>query len=57
MHWPQPDPAHIEPLSARQAAFARTYKICKARIDALLALSDDGLKDKAKLQAISQIEA
>ena len=57
VHWPQPDPAHIEPLSARQAAFARTYKICKARIEALLALSEDDLKDKTVLQEISEIEA
>lgn len=57
VHWPQADPAHIEPLSARQAAFARTYKICKARIEALLALSEDDLKDKTVLQEISEIEA
>jgi len=55
-HWPQPDPAHIEPLSARQAAFARTYKICKARIEALLALSEDELKDRTILQAIANLE-
>jgi len=57
VHWPQPDPAHIEPLSARQAAFARTYNICKARIEALLAFSDAELTDKSKLQDISSIEA
>lgn len=56
VHWPQPDPAHIEPLSARQAAFARTYKICKARIEALLVLSEDELKNQKTLQAIAALE-
>lgn len=56
VHWPQVDPAHIEPLSARQAAFARTYEICKARIEALLALSADELKDQAAVQAIANID-
>ncbi len=57
VHWPQPDPAHIEPLSARQAAFSRTYQICKARIEALLSLSKAELLDHAVVQAIANIEA
>lgn len=57
VHWPQVDPAHIEPLSARQTAFARTYRICKARIEALMALSADELKDHAAVQAIANIDA
>lgn len=56
VHWPQVDPAHIEPLSARQAAFGRTYKICKARIEALIALSDDARLDRAAVQAIADID-
>ena len=56
VHWPQVDPAHIEPLSARQAAFARTYKICKARIEALMALSDEELLDHAMVQKIAIID-
>ena len=56
VHWPQPDPAHIEPLSARQAAFAKTYKICKARIEALLTLSETELLDQALVQAIADID-
>lgn len=57
VHWPQPDPAHVEPLAARQVAFARTYKICKARIEALINLPAEKLKDQAALQAIAAIEA
>ena len=57
VHWPQADPAHVEPLEARQAAFARTYEICKARIEALMALSEDELRDRDTLQAIARIEA
>ena len=57
VHWPQADPAHIEPLSARQDAFARTYRICRARIEALIALSDTELANRAAVQAIAQIEA
>lgn len=53
-HWPAEDPAHIEPLSACQAAFARTYDICRARIEALMALDD---LTPETVQAISQIEA
>jgi len=56
VHWPQPDPAHIEPLSARQAAFGRTYGICKARIEALLGLSDVDLRDREKVQSIADID-
>ncbi len=56
VHWPQVDPAHIEPLSARQAAFSRTYKICKARIEALMALSDTELQDYQTVQAIADID-
>ena len=56
VHWPQVDPAHIEPLSARQAAFARTYKICKARIEALMALPEEKRLNRAAVQAIADID-
>ena len=55
VHWPAPDPAHIEPLKARQQAFSETYELCRARIEALLELPD--LTDKTALQAISKIKA
>ncbi len=57
VHWPANDPAHIEPLSARQAAFEKTYEICHARIRALLALSEADLDERDKLQSISNIQA
>lgn len=57
VHWSQPDPAHIEPLEARQAAFSKTYNICRARIMALLALSQTELSDRASVQAIADIRA
>jgi len=53
-HWPAEDPAHIEPLSACQAAFAETYDICRARVEALIALED--LTPEA-VQAIAAIKA
>ncbi len=45
-HWPAEDPAHIEPLAARQAAFADVYLICKARIEALMALDTSVPRDR-----------
>ena len=57
VHWPAPDPAHIEPLQARQKSFAQVYDLCHARIAALVALNDEELRDKAALQAIADIKA
>ena len=57
VHWPAPDPAHVEPLEARQTAFSEVYDMCRARIKALVSMSDDALKDKAKVQAIADIQA
>jgi arsenate reductase len=57
VHWPAPDPAHVEPLAARQAAFSNVYDLCRARIEALIALPDAALRDKAKLQAIAAVTA
>ena len=56
IHWPAHDPADVEPLEAREQAFADVYTICRARIEALVALSNDTLQDKASLQAISDIK-
>jgi arsenate reductase len=55
VHWPAPDPAHVEPLEARQKAFSEVYDLCRARIEALIALPADSLSDKATLQAIADI--
>lgn len=37
-HWGIPDPAHVEPLAARRAAFEDAYQSLKKRIEAFLAL-------------------
>lgn len=55
VHWPAEDPAHVEPLAARQKAFSEVYDLCRARIEAMIALSDEALQDKDALQAISNI--
>ena len=55
VHWPADDPAHVEPLNARQAAFSQVYELCRARIRALVAMPDRELTDKAALQAIANI--
>ncbi len=57
VHWPADDPAHIEPLETRKLAFLNVYDLCKARIEALINLTDEELKDKKVLQAISDIQA
>lgn len=57
VHWPAPDPAHIEPLEARQKSFSDVYDMCRARIEALIALKDEDLRDQAALQAIADIKA
>ena len=57
VHWPAEDPAHVEPLAARQKAFSDVYDLCRARIERLVNLSDEQLKDRATLQAIAEIKA
>ena len=37
-HWGIPDPAHVEPMEARRAAFEEAYQSLKKRIEAFLAL-------------------
>jgi arsenate reductase len=37
-HWGIDDPAHVEPLEARRAAFETAYQELKRRVDAFLAL-------------------
>ena len=56
VHWPAPDPAHVEPLKARQEAFSNVYDLCRARIEALIALPESDLKDKDKLQSIANVK-
>jgi len=56
-HWPADDPAHVEPLSARQAAFSDVYDLCKTRIETLLALDTDMPRDAltAAIRAIGKL--
>ena len=56
VHWGADDPAHIEPLEARQAAFSDVYDLCRSRIEALLALPEDKLGNREALQAIGSIK-
>lgn len=37
-HWGVDDPAHVEPLEARRAAFEKAYQELKRRVEAFLAL-------------------
>ena len=37
-HWGIPDPAHVEPIEARRAAFEVAYRQLRTRIEAFLAL-------------------
>jgi len=57
VHWPAEDPAHVEPLAARQKAFTEVYDLCRARIETLVAFSDEDLANKSKLQGIAKITA
>ena len=56
VHWPAHDPAHVEPLAARQEAFKEVYDLCRARIETLVAMPVDALTDKAKLQSIAAVK-
>ena len=52
-HWGIDDPAHVEPIEARRAAFETAYRQLRARIEAFLALpletmSADEVKAAAK---------
>ena len=57
VHWPAHDPAHVEPLAARQQAFKEVYDLCRARIETLVALPEADLTDREKLQSISKVSA
>lgn len=53
VHWPAPDPAHIEDAAKRERAFAQVYDLMSRRIDGLLALPDENLRDREALQALA----
>ena len=51
-HWGIPDPAHVEPIEARRAAFEEAYQSLKKRIEAFLALPLETLgREKAAPEA------
>ncbi|MBA3034765.1 MAG: arsenate reductase ArsC [Gammaproteobacteria bacterium] len=56
-HWGIPDPAHVEPLEARRAAFEEAYPSLKQRITAFLALPLESMSQDEVLAAARHIHA
>jgi arsenate reductase len=54
-HWGIPDPAHVEPLEARRAAFEDAYQSLHQRISAFLALPLETLSRDEVLAAARRI--
>ena len=54
-HWGIDDPAHVEPLAARRAAFETAYQLLKQRIEAFLALPLESMSREAILAAAREI--
>lgn len=54
-HWTIPDPAHIEPLEARRAAFEYAYQSLQKRITAFLALPLETMSRAETLAAARKI--
>jgi len=55
VNWAIPDPAHVEPLAARRAAFEVAYEQLHRRIDALLALPLETMDAVALREAARRI--
>jgi arsenate reductase len=56
-HWGIDDPAHIEPMAARRAAFERAFQLLRQRIEAFVRLPLDSMSAaevKAAAQCIHQ---
>lgn len=56
-HWGIADPAHVEPLEARRAAFEVAYRLLKQRIEAFVALPLEGMTPAEVAQAAQRIHA
>lgn len=56
-HWGIPDPAHVEPMSARREAFEKAYQSLKQRIEAFLALPLESMSRDEALAAARRIHA
>ena len=54
-HWGIPDPAHVEPLAARRAAFEQAYQSLKKRIEAFLALPLETMTPEKSVLAARRI--
>jgi arsenate reductase len=52
-HWGIPDPAHVEPIEARRAAFEDAYQSLKKRIEAFLALPLETMTPQKLCEAVS----
>jgi len=52
-HWGISDPAHVEPLEARRAAFEAAYQSLKTRIEAFLALPLETMSREELCEAVS----
>jgi arsenate reductase len=52
-HWAIPDPAHIEPMEARRAAFEDAYQSLRKRIEAFLALPLETMSREELCEAVS----
>ena len=56
-HWGIPDPAHIEPLEARRAAFETAYQALRQRVEAFVALPLETMTPEAILVAARSIHS
>ena len=56
-HWGIPDPAHVEPLEARRAAFEDAYQALHQRISTFLALPLETMSRDEVLAAARRIHA
>jgi arsenate reductase len=54
-HWGIDDPAHVEPLEARRAAFETAYQELKRRVEAFLALPLETMSRDAAIAAARKI--
>jgi arsenate reductase (thioredoxin) len=54
-HWGIDDPAHVEPLEVRRAAFETAYQLLKQRIEAFLALPLESMSREEILAAAREI--
>ncbi len=54
-HWGIPDPAYVEPIEARRAAFEAAYRQLKRRVEAFLALPLESMSREAAIAAARRI--